>query len=102
MHEEIILSLEPGWPLNAVTTTLISAKRAHLCIGVHNIWILSAWLRGPPFPPCPSPPPLLLPACCLGMCIPLVEIAGAKVWVCPACPHGALAPSLPRVTVHHA
>lgn len=96
-------SLEPSWPLNVITTTLISAKRAHLCVGVHDIWILCAWLRGPPFSPCPLPLPLplLLPAYSLGICIPLVEIAGANVWVWPACLHNALALSLPRVTVHH-
>lgn len=42
MKEEIILSLEPGWALVTVTTMLISAKRAHLCVDVHDIWILSA------------------------------------------------------------
>lgn len=98
MKEEIILSLDSGWTLDTVTTMLISAKRAHLCVGVHNIWILSAWLRGPPFPPCPSHPHSPV-ACCLGMHFSLVEIAGAKVWVWPACLCGTLAPCSSQKTV---
>lgn len=49
MKEEVFLSLDPSWTLDTVTTMLISTNRACLCVGVHDIWILSAWLRVHPF-----------------------------------------------------